>query len=127
MDREWANSRPNRGGVPVWLDSGVETVWAGVPTWIRSLGRCIRLHESFNVGHYGADNGTSTASGGYQFLQATWDGNARWTKVVGKYVARPFVGRPASAAPAWVQDAVFVHSIRGGGIKAWNGTGCPGT
>ena len=33
----------------------------------------------------------------------------------------------ARHAPPRVQDAVFIHSIEQGGIKAWHGTWCPGT
>jgi muramidase (phage lysozyme) len=94
---------------------------------VRDLGLCIRKHESINVGHYNAENPVSTASGAYQFIQATWDGNAKWAKFAGRYVAREYVGKPASAAPAGVQDIVFVHAIKQGGIRAWYGTNCPGT
>lgn len=102
----------------MWQDSGHD-VWAGVPKWIRDLGYCIRKHESINAGHYTAENPTSTASGAYQFIQSTWTGNAKWVKV-----AKRWAHRPAGQAPAWVQDAVFIHSIRNGGAKAWKGTGC---
>jgi muramidase (phage lysozyme) len=102
-------------------------VWAEQPGWLWSLSRCIRNHESINVGHYQAENPVSTAAGAYQYIQSTWDGNARWAKWNGRYVARKYVGKPASHAPAWVQDVVFIHTISRGGIKAWNGTGCPGT
>jgi muramidase (phage lysozyme) len=108
------------------MDSG-HAVWWKTPRWIRDLGLCIRRHESINAGHYKADNGTSTASGAYQMIQATWDGNARYARWKGHYVARPYVGKPASSAPQWVQDVVFIHSIERGGIKAWHGTWCPGT
>lgn len=109
-----------------WQDSGHD-VWKGTPRWVRDLGRCIRHHESIHAGHYKADNDSSTASGAYQFLQATWDGNAKWTKVVGTYVARKYVGVAPSQVPPWVQDAVFIHSIKHGGIHNWDGTGCAGT
>jgi muramidase (phage lysozyme) len=112
-------TQPNR-----WMDSG-HNVWNAAPRWIRDLGLCIRKHESISAGHYNAENPISTASGAYQFLDGTWQGNAKWTKVNGKYVARGYAR--ASDAPSWVQDAVFIHSIKGGGIKAWHGTWCPGT
>ncbi len=113
----------SRGGVGRYLDSG-HRFWSTVPTWIRSLGLCVARHESIMAGHYNANNSRSAASGRYQMLQSTWDGNARWARLGGSFPARKFVGRPASDAPAWVQDLVFVHSIRHGGIKAWRGTGC---
>lgn len=114
-----AAAKPNR-----WMDSG-HLVWDTAPRWIRDLGFCIRKHESIHSGHYNAENPISTASGAYQFLDGTWRGNAKWTKVNGKYVARQY--SRASDAPDWVQDAVFIHSIKNGGIKAWHGTWCRGT
>lgn len=78
-----------------------------------------------NAGHYAAHNGSSSAAGAYQFLDGTWRGNAKWTKVRGVFVARAY--RAANHAPAWVQDAVFIHSVRHGGLSNWAGTNCPGT
>ena len=103
-----------------WHDSGVISVWDGVPTWIRSLGMCIRQHESHH--NYKARNRRSSAAGAYQYLFGTWSGTARWVKI-----AKPYAHKPASSAPPHVQDAVFIHSIQHGGIKAWRGTWCPGT
>ena len=117
---------PSRQGVNRFMDSG-HAVWARTPGWIRSLALCVARHESIMAGHYKANNSRSTASGRYQLLQSTWDGNARWARWRGQFVARPFVGRPASDAAPWIQDVVFIHSIRNGGIKAWHGTWCPGT
>lgn len=107
-----------------WRDSG-HRVWDRTPRWIRDLGECIRRHESWNIGMYTAQNPVSTASGAYQFLDSTWQGNAKWAKFGGEYVARDYV--KARHAPPHVQDIVFIHSIQRGGIKAWRGTGCPGT
>lgn len=105
-----------------WHDSGHQ-VWATAPNWIRELGMCIRNHESHH--NYRAENPSSTASGAYQFLAGTWQGNAQWAKWHGKFVARTY--KTAGDAPKWVQDVVFIHSIKHGGIKAWHGTWCPGT
>jgi hypothetical protein len=113
---------PNR-----WKDSGYINVWHGKPRWIRDLGLCIRKHESMMAGHYHANNNSSSASGAYQMLSATWNGNAKWTKVNGKFVARKYLNGVASSAPDWVQDAVFIHAIEQGGIHAWYGTWCRGT
>lgn len=121
-DREWAVSRPNRGGVGVHQDTNVRIVWEGVPEKVRVFLSCVAEHESSHSPW--AENPTSTASGKYQFLQSTWDGNARWAKVGGKFVARPFVGKPASSAPAWVQEAVAIHSVMNDGWMHWKGTGC---
>lgn len=119
-DREPAPSR----GATRFMDSG-HRVWVNTPAWIRHLSLCIRKHESINAGHYKAANPASSARGAYQFLRATWQGNAKWAKWNGKHVARGYA--TADSAPAWVQDVVFIHSINNGGIKAWRGTGCPGT
>jgi hypothetical protein len=104
-----------------WHDSGAIKVWKGVPTHIRALSLCIRSHESIRAGHYKANN-RSGASGAYQFMPSTWRGNALFTPGAKAYAHM----RPSSAPPA-VQDAVFIHSIQRGGIKAWHGTHCPGT
>jgi hypothetical protein len=115
----------SRGGAGRWADSGVTAVWNGVPTSARNVWMCIRNHESRHSGHYTAHNGHSSAAGAGQWLTGTWQGVARWVKVKGKFVARPY--RTADHAPAWVQDAAFVHVYRHGGLHMWRGTGCPGT
>lgn len=115
--------KPSRG-VSRYMDSN-HAVWSDTPRWIRDLSLCIRRHESINAGHYDAANKSSSARGAYQMLSTTWLGNAKWAKWRGKYVARGYAS--ADQAPAWVQDVVFIHSIQQGGIKAWRGTGCPGT
>lgn len=106
-----------------YQDSNHE-IWETVPKWIRELAECIRQHESRH--NYRAENGGphggSSAAGAYQFLQGTWTGNAKWVRI-----AKPYAHKPASHAPKYVQDAVFIHSIKHGGIKNWNGTYCPGT
>lgn len=115
-------SQPNQ-----WRDSG-HLVWDGTPRWIRDVGECIRRHESWNIGMYTAIYSgpvSSTASGAYQFLDSTWQGNAKWAKFNGEFVARGYAR--AYQAPPWVQDTVFIHSVKNGGLKAWRGTGCPGT
>lgn len=103
-----------------WHDSGHPEVWRDVPRWIRDLGLCIRRHESMHSGHYDAKNPASTASGAYQMINSTWRGNARWVSIARTYPT-------AKSAPDHVQDAVFIHSIRHGGIHNWRGTNCPGT
>lgn len=103
--------------VSVYRDSG-HHVWDTTPKWIRELGACIRQHESHH--NYRAKNPVSTAAGAYQFINATWRGNAKWVDGAEQY-------RTAGSAPAHVQDKVFIHSIRQGGIDNWRGTGCKGT
>ncbi len=108
-----------------WQDSG-HRIWSTVSRDVRDLGLCIRTHESINAGHYRARNSAgSSAAGAYQMLSAFWQGNAKWARWNGERVAAAY--EAADHAPAWIQDVVFVHSIKGGGIKAWRGTGCPGT
>ena len=87
---------------------------------------CIRHHESIRAGHYRARN-ASGAGGAYQFMPSTFAGNARYTVVNGKHIARAYAHTNPSRVPAFIQDAVFIHAIRHGGIKAWHGTWCPGT
>jgi hypothetical protein len=101
-----------------YQDSNGE-IWKGVPKWIRELSLCIRKHESLNMGHYEAENPNSTASGAYQMIYAFWHGNAKWVPIAKRYAKGP-----AGNAPAHVQDAVFIHSIRNGGVLAWKGTNC---
>jgi hypothetical protein len=78
---------------------------------------CVRAHESATAGAYEAQNPVSTASGAYQFLDATW-------KVAS--VQAGFYGLPtAKSAEWWVQDAVaYDLAIRRGQKSHWNGTGC---
>lgn len=101
-----------------WHDSGNVNVWKGVPEWIRSLGMCIRAHESHH--NYNAENPISSASGAYQYIDSTWRGVSEWVDGADKYPR-------ASSAPPHIQDKVFIHTIRHGGIRAWHGTWCPGT
>lgn len=124
-DREWAVQRPSRGGATRFMDSNVPAVWKGVPTRARLIWLCIRRHESLHSGHYTAENPVSTASGAGQWLQGTWNGIKKWVKVDGKFVARQYP--EAKDAPAWVQDAAFVHVYRHGGLTMWHGTWCEGT
>lgn len=124
-DDRWREQRPNRGGATRFLDSNVAAVWEGVPTRVRLVWLCIRRHESLHAGHYRAANGTSSARGAGQWIRSTWLGVARWVKVDGRYVARQYAS--ADLAPAWVQDAAFIHVHRHGGLRMWRGTGCPGT
>lgn len=105
-----------------WADSG-HYVWADVPQDIRDLAACIRDHESNH--DYKAHNATSSAAGAYQFLDSTWQGNAKWATWNGKRIAAKY--KAANHAPAWAQDVVFIHSITRGGHSNWLGTNCPGT
>jgi hypothetical protein len=122
IDREYAVQRPNRGMVGRYLDSNVPAVWRGVPAHTRLLWLCIRRHESMS---YTGENPVSTASGAGQWLNSTWDGLKRWVKVDGHRVAVTY--DEAKDAPAWVQDAAFLHVVTHGGLTMWNGTGCQGT
>jgi hypothetical protein len=121
-DREWAEQRPNRGLAGRYQDSNVPEVWDGVPHNIRMVWLCIRRHESMS---YTGENPVSTASGAGQWLNGTWDGLKEWVKVNGKFVAKKY--DEAKDAPAWVQDAAFLHVYKHNGLRMWHGTWCPGT
>lgn len=101
-----------------WQDSGF--VWTGQSTKVRDLAACIRQHESKH--NYKAHNAHSSAAGAYQFLDSTWQGNAKWAKYRGEYIARTY--KAANHAPPYVQDIVFLHSIKHGGRDNWVGTNC---
>ncbi len=121
-EREWAVQRPNRGMTGQFLDSNVPAVWRGVPDRVRAVWLCVRRHESMT---YTGQNPVSSASGAGQWIDSTWRGVARWVKVDGQYVARTY--SRAKHAPAWVQDAAFIHVYDHGGLRMWHGTDCPGT
>jgi soluble lytic murein transglycosylase-like protein len=91
---------------------------ASVPE--RTFLACVQEHES--RGNPRAENPISTASGLYQFIDATWRGNAKWARWGNEYPARKY--RRASQAPRWIQDLVALHSVRQGGFRHWHGTGC---
>lgn len=121
-DREWAVSRPTRGLSGRYQDSNVREVWEGVSHEVRMVWLCIRRHESMS---YTGENPVSTASGAGQWLNGTWDGLKEWVKVEGEFVAQKY--DEAKDAPAWVQDAAFLHVYKQGGLRMWRGTWCPGT
>lgn len=83
---------------------------------------CVRHHESDrgpwpHTNGYGAQNPTSTASGAYQFVNATW----RTASAAAGHGGYP----TAASAPWYVQDAVAYHrAIVLGERYHWNGTGC---
>lgn len=64
----------------------------------------IRTKES--GGDYTVYNAGGGAAGAYQYIQSTWDTNARGAGY-GQYA-----GRPASDAPPAVQDAVAAYNVR---------------
>lgn len=82
---------------------------------------CVAKRESNNNPR--ARNPRSSAAGTYQFLTATWQGNAKWAKWKGTYPARKY--ERAHHAPAWVQHLVALHSIRRGGWTHWHYPGSP--
>lgn len=124
VERQWANQAPSRGMTGRYQDSNVPAVWKGVPHEVRMIWLCIRRHESMS---YTGENPGSTASGAGQWLNGTWDGLKVWVKVDGKHVAKQY--DEAKDAPAWVQDAAFLHVYRrdqktGNGMEMWKGTHC---
>ena len=111
--------QPSKAMPNMYQDSG-HFAWSGEPIWVRELAACIRTHESRH--DYRAHNATSSAAGAYQFLDGTWQGNAKWTKYQGEYIATKY--KAANHAPAYIQDLVFMHSIDEGGVLNWRGTHC---
>lgn len=112
---------PSRGLAGRYMDSNVYEVWRGASSAERMFWLCVRRHESMS---YRGENPVSSASGAGQWLNGTWDGIKPWVKFKGKHVAKQY--DEAKDAPAWVQDLVFRHVWKHGGISMWNGTGCPG-
>ena len=81
-----------------------------------SLAQLVQSYES--GGNYAAQNPTSTASGAYQFTNATW---AQYAPQAGYSVADY---PTAAAAPPAVQDAVFAQTVSQVGLQPWTCAGC---
>ena len=85
---------------------------------------CIRHHESDSGPYphgngYSAQNGTSSASGAYQFIDGTW-------RTMSARAGHPGYSR-AKYAPGWVQDAVALYTVNQYGASSsmtWAGSGC---
>jgi hypothetical protein len=75
---------------------------------------CVVRHESH--GSYTAENPTSTASGKYQFIDASW-------RAYSKMAGHPGWSHAASAPPA-VQDAVALWLVNKGWRYPWKGDHC---
>jgi hypothetical protein len=93
--------------------------WAGYPAWVESLGRCIAHHESWSPHTWTAENPSSSASGGFQFIDGTFAG---WLGRAGISGSR----HAANNSPV-IQVRVFAYAVTHGGKHAWAGTNCPGT
>lgn len=99
------------------------SVWAGYPTWVPVMSRCVIRHESANWPYDGhprpyqarrSDGGS--ASGAYSYIDSTWRDHSR---------AAGFPGYAhAYLAPPRVQDAVFAWSVTHRGVHHWDGTHC---
>ena len=76
--------------------------------------RCVSNRESH--GNYKAENPTSTASGRWQFIDASW---VAYSKMAG----HPGWHHAADAPPA-VQDAVALWVMVNKGRYPWRGKGC---
>jgi len=83
------------------------------------FGKCVIRHESLHSGGPNAENGSSTASGLFQFIDGTWRHYAQHVKSARRYLH-------ASHAPAAVQWEVFLLAYKWGGKGNWNGTHCAG-
>ena len=85
-----------------------------IPSSLAAFMRCVSNRESH--GNYKAENPTSTASGRWQFIDASW---VSYSKMAG----HPGWSHAASAPPA-VQDAVALWVMVNKGRYPWKGKGC---
>jgi hypothetical protein len=79
--------------------------------------QCVIRHESIMAGGPRAENGSTSASGLFQFVDGTWRHYAAHIKGAGKY-------SHASHAPADVQWDVALLAFKWNGQGNWNGTHC---
>lgn len=82
-----------------------------------SLEQLVQNFES-SGGDYSAQSPTTSASGAYQFITATWQ---RFLIAIGGDVARY---PTAASAPPAVQDAVFAQAVQTSGLSSWTCPGC---
>ena len=79
--------------------------------------RCVIRHESAHAGGPDAENGSSTASGLFQFIDGTWRHYAQHVASARKYWH-------ASDAPASAQWEVALLAVKWNGHGNWAGTHC---
>jgi Transglycosylase-like domain len=81
-----------------------------------SLAQLVQHYES--GGNYQAQNPTSTASGAYQFTNATWRNYATQAGVDTSQYPSAYLAPPA------VQDQVFNQAVASNGLNDWTCPGC---
>lgn len=89
--------------------------------WLEAQpGRWPSINEATNLsncesgGNYAAQNPISTASGRWQFLTTTWNGEIRSMPAS----LHQYTGS-AKQAPHWVQDVVFISHFKKNGGRPW--------
>ena len=105
---------PKRRSHPVGTRNLPHPVRQHVSLSLAAFMRCVSNRESH--GNYKAENPTSTASGRWQFIDASW---VAYSKMAG----HPGWSHAADAPPA-VQDAVALWVMVNKGRYPWKGKGC---
>lgn len=82
-----------------------------------SLAQLVQHYES--GGNYQAQNPNSSASGAYQFTNATW---TQYANQIDPSIAQQYP--TAASAPPAVQDQVFAQAVSQNGLNDWTCSGC---
>lgn len=133
--REWALTKPSRG---TW--AGPVRASAAVPSRWRSFAECVLRRESGGVLHNkqsreDARNGSSSAAGRWQFLQAWQRGGSFMVRDrliqfgmpngKAREVRIHLGAKPIYQWDGWYQDILFNEVVERGGWTHWTGgAGC---
>ena len=93
-----------------------DSVWARYPAWVEVFAKCVSHHESWSPHMWTAQNPSSTASGGFQWLDGSWRTNLARTGLSGP-------PRASQASPV-LQASVTAWVIAHHGQWNWNGSHC---
>ncbi len=128
---DWRVHRPDRG-----KHGSVVREAATVPSKWRPFAECVLRRESGGVLHNkqsreDAQNGTSSAAGRWQFLQAWQHGGSFMVrdrlvrfgmpKDQAREVRRYLGDRPIHRWDGWLQDVLFNEVVQRGGWRHWTG------
>lgn len=92
------------------------SVWKKYPAWVQTFALCVSHHESWSPHMWTAENPSSTASGGFQWLDGSWRVNLARAGFRGP-------GHAAYASPI-LQAEVTAWVITHHGQRNWAGAGC---